>query len=59
MEAQVANVTRVAFFHLRQARSLEPYLSAPDLATVIHATDTSRLDYCNSLYAGLPLNLLR
>ena len=55
----MANVTRVAFFHLRQARLLAPYLSAPDLATVIHAMVTSRLDYCNSLYAGLPLNLLR
>ena len=59
MEAQVANVTRVAFFHLRQARLLVPYLSAPNLATVIHAMVTSRLDFCNSLYAGLPLNLLR
>ena len=49
----------MAFFHLRQAQLLAPYLSASDLAIVIHATVTSRLDYCNSLYTGLPLNLLR
>ena len=59
MEAQVTNAARLAFFHLRQACQLAPYLSAPDLAMVIHATVTSRLDFCNSLYAGLPLNLLR
>ena len=59
MEVQVANVTQVAFFHLHQARLLAPYLSKSDLATVIHAMVTSRLDYCSSLYAGLPLNLLR
>ena len=52
-------LTDAAFFYLRQVQQLAPYLSAPDLATVIHATVTSRLDYCNSLYAGLPLNLLR
>ena len=57
--AQITNVACLAFFHLHQAQQLAPYLSTPDLATVIHATVTSRLDFCNSLYAGLPLNLLR
>ena len=47
------------FFHLRQVRQLTPYLSASDLAMTIHATVTSRLDFCNSLHAELPLNLLR
>ena len=47
------------FFHLYQAWQLAPYLSTSDLATVIHATVTSRLDFCNSLYTELPLNLLR
>ena len=56
MESQVVNGARTAFFHLRQ---LVPYLSTSDLATVIHATVTSRLDFCNLLYAGLPLNLLQ
>ena len=57
MEAQVTATAQLAFFHLRRIRQLAPYLSRPDLATVIHATVTSRLDYCNSLYAGLPLKL--
>ncbi|XP_077781511.1 uncharacterized protein LOC144327186 [Podarcis muralis] len=57
MEVQIAAITKAAFFHLRQAKQLAPYLSRPDLATVIHATVTSRLDYCNSLYVGLPLRL--
>ena len=57
MEAQISKVAHQAFCHLRQVKQLAPYLSQEDLATVIHATVTSRLDYCNSLYAGLPSNL--
>ena len=26
---------------------------------MIHSTVTSRIDFCNSLYTGLPLNLLQ
>uniref|UniRef100_A0A803TLI7 Reverse transcriptase domain-containing protein n=1 Tax=Anolis carolinensis TaxID=28377 RepID=A0A803TLI7_ANOCA len=56
MEAQVAAASKQAFFHLRQARQLAPYLSDEALATVIHATVTSRLDYCNALYVGIPMS---
>uniref|UniRef100_A0A803TXA2 Reverse transcriptase domain-containing protein n=1 Tax=Anolis carolinensis TaxID=28377 RepID=A0A803TXA2_ANOCA len=59
MEAQVSAVSRSAFFHLRQARRLAPFLSRNDLATVIQATVISRLDYCNALYIGLPLSVIR
>ncbi|XP_048354704.1 uncharacterized protein LOC125433843 [Sphaerodactylus townsendi] len=57
--AQVIQTAQAAFYHLQQARQLALYLSCPDLATVIHATVTSRLDYCSSLYAGLPLAMIR
>ena len=50
MEAQIVNVAHLAFCHLRQAR---PYISAPDLAVVILAAVTTRLDFYNSLYIGL------
>ena len=59
MEAQITRVAELAFFHLHQAKLLAPYLAPEHLATVIHATVTSRLDYCNSLYAGLLLALTR
>lgn len=38
-----------------QVRQLALCLSSPDLAMVIYAAVTSRLEYCNSLYIGLPL----
>lgn len=53
----MTNVARLAFSHLLQVKQLVPFLSCPGLVTVIHETDTSRLDYCNMLYAGLPLRL--
>ncbi len=37
---------------------LKSTLSFQDLDKVIHAFITSRLDYCNSLYLGLPKSLL-
>ncbi|XP_062824300.1 uncharacterized protein LOC134295487 [Anolis carolinensis] len=59
IEAQVSAISRTAFFHLRQARGLALYLSRDDLATVIQAMVISRLDYCNALYIGLPLSVIR
>ena len=57
METQITKVVRLAFYHLHQAKLLAPYFSLEELATVIHAKATSRLDYCNLLYAGLHLTL--
>ncbi|XP_061474960.1 small ribosomal subunit protein uS7 isoform X1 [Rhineura floridana] len=56
LEAQVA---RNAFYHLQLVAQLRPYLDSDDLASVVHALVTSRLDYCNALYVGLPLKTVR
>uniref|UniRef100_A0A803SN06 Reverse transcriptase domain-containing protein n=1 Tax=Anolis carolinensis TaxID=28377 RepID=A0A803SN06_ANOCA len=55
LEPQVSAVARGAFAQLRLVRQLRPYLGRSDLATVVHALVTARLDYCNALYVGLPL----
>uniref|UniRef100_R4GAY7 Reverse transcriptase domain-containing protein n=1 Tax=Anolis carolinensis TaxID=28377 RepID=R4GAY7_ANOCA len=59
LEPQVSAVARGAFAQLKLVRQLRPYLGKPDLATVVHALVTSRLDYCNALYVGLPLKTVR
>lgn len=59
MEAHVTNIARLVFFHLSHTRQLAPFLLCPDLATVIFVMVTFKLDYCNSLYAGLLLRLNR
>lgn len=59
MEAQVTEVAASAFYHFRLIRQLVSYLSTNDLATVIQAIVTTRLDYCNSLYMDLLLGLIQ
>ncbi|KAF7253829.1 Lymphoid-restricted membrane protein [Varanus komodoensis] len=59
LEAQVTAVARSAFFQLRLIHQLRPYLEDDCLATVTHVLVTSRLDFCNALYMGLPLKTVR
>ncbi|KAF7240633.1 putative RNA-directed DNA polymerase from transposon BS [Varanus komodoensis] len=59
LEAQVTAVARTAFLQLRLINQLRPYLEYDCLATVTHALVTSRLDFCNALYVGLPLETVR
>ncbi|KAF7252275.1 Succinate dehydrogenase assembly factor 3, mitochondrial [Varanus komodoensis] len=58
LKAQVTAVARSAFFQLRLIHQLRPYLENDCLATVTHALVTSRLDFCNAFYVGLPLKMV-
>ncbi|KAF7236074.1 Vomeronasal type-2 receptor 26 [Varanus komodoensis] len=59
LEAQVTAVARSTFFQLRLILQLRPYQEYDCLATVTHTLVTSRLDFCNALYVGLPLKTVR
>ncbi|XP_053142271.1 uncharacterized protein LOC128340742 [Hemicordylus capensis] len=59
LEVQVASMAQSAFYQLRLICQLQPYLERESLATVTHALVTSCLDYCNALYMGLPLKIVR
>ena len=54
MVKQINSVVKNRFYQLRLISKVKSALSFKDLETVIHAFITSRLDYCNSLYDGLP-----
>jgi len=55
---QINSVVRNSFYQLRIISNIKSFLSAQDLEKVVHAFITSHLDYCNSLYLGLPQSSL-
>jgi len=51
---QISQVVSSAFFYLRKIASVKKYIPSHLLSNLIHAFITSRLDFCNSLYYGIP-----
>ncbi|KAF7704299.1 hypothetical protein C0J45_7597, partial [Silurus meridionalis] len=55
----VTNVARSCRFLLYNIRRIRPFLSTQAAQVLVQSLVISRLDYCNSLLAGLPLNAIR
>ena len=51
--AHINSVVKTSFFHLRNIAKIRSSLSQSAAETLIHAFISSRLDYCNSLLAGI------
>lgn len=55
-------ICKNSFFHLQNIAKVRSILSKSDAEKLIHAFVSSRLDYCNSLFAGCPstsINILQ
>ena len=59
MADHVATTCRSCFFQLRQLRSIRLALTIDATKTLVNAFISSRLDYCNSLLAGISSGLLK
>ena len=52
--AHISNLSRSSFYHLRRLRAIRRSVSSSIFTTMVHAFVCTRIDYCNSLLAGLP-----
>ena len=55
MSRHIDSVCKSAFMHLRNIAGIREYLSQDACERLIHAFVTSRIDYNNSLFYGLPV----
>ncbi|XP_068191806.1 uncharacterized protein [Antennarius striatus] len=58
-DKHIKEVTKIAFFHLRNISKIRSSLAMADAEILIHAFVSSRLDYCNVLLSGLPRSRTR
>jgi hypothetical protein len=58
MKAYITKTTASCLYHLRRLRQIRRHAGEDITARLVHAFITSRLDYCNSLLAGLPRSSL-
>ena len=56
--AAVSRTCQICYLELRRINSIRHYLSQNALKTLISAFILSRIDYCNSLLAGCPKQLI-
>ena len=54
MNTHINKTCSIAFHHLYNLRRIRKYLSQESVEVLIHSLIYSRIDYCNSLYLGLP-----
>ncbi len=54
--SHITSTCKAANFHLYRLSRIRKYLTPDALKTAIHALISSKLDYCNSLYIGLPMS---
>src|SRR6218665_2352617 len=58
MRDHMLRICRTSFYQLRQLRVIRGLLSIETCTALVHAFVSGRLDYCNSLLAGLTDELI-
>lgn len=56
--SHIKSVTSSVYYHLKNTARVRGIMSKQNLVRLTHAFISSRLDYCNGLFTGLPEKLL-
>ena len=59
LEKHIKAITKSAYYHLKNISRLLDLMSQQDLEKLVHVFIFSRLDYCNSIFTGLPEKSVR
>ena len=59
LNKHISNTCRSVYMHLRRINSIRPNLTEEAVKTLIQSVVISRLDYCNCIFVGMPLNSIR
>ena len=59
MHQHIANTCQSTYMHIRKINSIRQYLCKNSTASLVNATVLTQLDYCNSVYTGLPQKSIR
>ena len=59
MDKHISYVCQSTYYQLRRIAEIRRFLTRAAAENLIHALITSRLDFCNSLFAGLPSSAIK
>lgn len=59
LDNQINAVSKACYLQIRRINTIRRYLTQDAVRTLIQATVTVRLDYCNCIYINIPLKSLR
>ena len=59
LQKHIANICRSVNIHIRKKNSIKRYLSNTAVRTLVQSIVIARLDYCNIICIGLPMNRLQ
>ena len=59
LDGQIAATCRSSYMHIRRINTMRQYLTIDAVKTLTQLLLTTRLDYCNIIYNGLPMKSIK